>query len=83
MGNLLPPYLDLHLLVSRLPRRKEDARALAAYGMDERGIVSKHVRGVEMASVVEILADRWEGRVGAWSAFVEETGALGGGLRDV
>ena len=43
--------------------------------------MSRHVRGVEMASVVEILADRWEGRVGAWGAFVEEVGGIG--LRDM
>jgi hypothetical protein len=64
LGNLLPPYLDLHLLVSKLPRGKQDARVLAQY----EGTV-KRVRGVQMVNVVEVLSDRWEGRSGDWGAF--------------
>ncbi|KAH7135650.1 hypothetical protein B0J11DRAFT_518863 [Dendryphion nanum] len=69
LANLLPPYLDLHLLVSRLPRRKEDARALAKYGVDERGNRRRNVRGVEMVGVVEVLVERDGDRGGEWAAF--------------
>lgn len=64
LGNLLPPYLDMHLMVSKVPKGKQDAKALAQY----EGTV-KTVRGVQMENVVEVLADRWEGRGGNWGAF--------------
>lgn len=64
---LMSRYADAHVLVSMLPRRKLDARVYYAAGRD-RG----RKRGVEMAGVVEVIADRRGGRTGAWAAFREE-----------
>jgi hypothetical protein len=76
--------LDAHLLVSQVPKKKVDARVLASHGDVASGLVAgagaarKGLRGVEMACVVEVLADRWEGRVGDWGAFcVDESGLQG------
>lgn len=68
----------MHLLISKIPRRKADARALAAYadaagGSIEKGNAgtgSEKLRGVEMVSVVEVLSDRWAGLVGSWGLFI-------------
>ncbi|KAF3038365.1 hypothetical protein E8E12_008479 [Didymella heteroderae] len=65
---LMSRYVDTQVLVSMLPRRKLDARAYYAdSGSRDRG----KRRGVEMVSVVEVVADRWGGKVGAWGAFKE------------
>jgi hypothetical protein len=58
------------LLVERMPRRKADARV--AYG--DGGLAGGKVRvgkGVEMVGVVEVVADRYDRRGGAWGTFVE------------
>lgn len=57
--NVLPKYLDTHLFVSRVPRGKDDAMGLAREGRQKGG-------RARMFSVVEVLGDRWEGRVGGW-----------------
>ena len=49
-----------------MPRRKADARVY--YGDGRRGGVAK---GLEMVGVVEVVADRYSGRGGAWGTFVE------------
>ncbi|KAF2275461.1 uncharacterized protein EI97DRAFT_443311 [Westerdykella ornata] len=71
LANILSPCLDMHLLVSRMPKRKVDARKLAAIGeVDVIGMGEKERRlGVHMAWVVEVLMDRWEGREGDWGGF--------------
>ncbi|KAF2476944.1 uncharacterized protein BDR25DRAFT_321491 [Lindgomyces ingoldianus] len=66
LGNLFPMYLDIYLLVSKIPRRKVDARAWYA---GDAGMVS----------VVEVVSERWEGRAGDWGVFVEE---VEGGIRN-
>ncbi|CAI6333176.1 unnamed protein product [Periconia digitata] len=70
LPNILVPFLDLHILVSRLPRRKADAKALyVVQGGEEKAVWGRGVRGgrgPEMVGVVEILADRWGGRTGGW-----------------
>tara|TARA_R110002003_G_scaffold27_6_gene1391 strand:+ start:18179 stop:19096 length:918 start_codon:yes stop_codon:yes gene_type:complete len=75
-------YVDTGILVGNLPRRKMDARIyyreLEARGAGAGSGVTK-LRGVEMVGVVEVLWDRWEGRVGAWGVFGE--GDMG--MRDV
>ncbi|KAH3968986.1 hypothetical protein HBI56_237870 [Parastagonospora nodorum] len=63
---VLAIYLDVGLLVSDLPRGKMDARVVYRDGGMGVGVGMKKARGVECASVVEILADRWEGRGGGW-----------------
>jgi hypothetical protein len=63
LAHILPRYLDLHILVSRLPRSKADARVMYADG----GRAYAGIRnGVEMQTVVEVLADRWGEAVGSW-----------------
>lgn len=65
------PYLDLHLFVTRMPRRKADAKVLyAEHGGGEMGRASvRSGKGPEMVGVVEVLADRWGVRVGGWGVF--------------
>ncbi|KAF1924565.1 uncharacterized protein M421DRAFT_424700 [Didymella exigua CBS 183.55] len=65
---LMSRYADAHVLVGMLPRRKMDARV---YYADTGGRERGKRRGVEMVGVVEVVADRWGGRVGAWGAFKE------------
>ncbi|KAF3044177.1 hypothetical protein E8E11_003280 [Didymella keratinophila] len=65
---LMSRYADAHVLVSMLPRRKLDARV---YYADSGGRDRRKRRGVEMVGVVEVIADRRGGRVGAWGAFRE------------
>ena len=66
------------MLVSQMPRKKMDARVFYRDGNDgNRGV--KKLRGVEMVSVLEVVSDRWEGRVGAWGTFIEGEK----GIRDV
>ncbi|KAF2200117.1 hypothetical protein GQ43DRAFT_441887 [Delitschia confertaspora ATCC 74209] len=75
---ILPQFLDLHLLVSRLPKRKRDAQAF--YGQ----IMSRNAAGTggaEMVSVVEVISDRWDGRVGQWGVFT--TSPSSGSLEEV
>ncbi|KAF1958330.1 hypothetical protein CC80DRAFT_515116 [Byssothecium circinans] len=71
LGNVLAPYLDLHLLVERMPRRKADARVLYAEGGTAGKRSVRGGKGPEMVGVVEVLSDRWSGRVGAWGVFGE------------
>lgn len=55
-----------------MPRRKMDARVYYAdMGGRERG----KRRGVGTVGVLEIIADRWGGQVGAWGVFDERPGA--------
>lgn len=55
-------YVDVGVLVSHLPKRKMDAKVF--YRDGNEGV--KKLRGVEMVGVVEVVSDRWEGRVGGW-----------------
>ncbi|KAL1600783.1 hypothetical protein SLS60_007171 [Paraconiothyrium brasiliense] len=63
---ILSPYLDLSLLVERMPRRKMDARAVYTDGE----AVQRVKRAVEMVDVIEVMSDRWGGRSGGWGTFV-------------
>ena len=49
-----------------------DARV---YYADTGGRERRKRRGVEMVGVVEIVADRWDDRVGSWEAF--DIGSMG------
>ncbi|KAK4988420.1 hypothetical protein LTR50_003934 [Elasticomyces elasticus] len=70
LGKTFPYFVDVSLLVSRLPRTARDAGM--AYG-DGDG------KGASWVNVVEVLSDRYEGRVGRWACFVVDRE---GGLRD-
>ncbi|KAL5441862.1 hypothetical protein PMIN06_009213 [Paraphaeosphaeria minitans] len=63
---LLTPYLDLSLLVEKMPRRKVDARAVYKDGE----VVKRARKGVGMIGVMEVVSDRWGGRGGGWGTFV-------------
>ena len=53
-------------MLTMMPRRKMDARV---YYADTGGRERGKRRGVEMVGVVEVVADRWGDKVGAWKAF--------------
>ncbi|CAO2653175.1 Nn.00g025860.m01.CDS01 [Neocucurbitaria sp. VM-36] len=74
--NVLGRHVDVGLLVTRVPRRKMDARVFYSdVEGTNRGSTVRHGKGPEMVGVVEVMSDRWERRVGAWGTFVEsETG---------
>jgi hypothetical protein len=76
LGRTFTYFLDLHLLLSKLPRRRGDARI---YYSNQNADHAKGQRDVEMVNVIEVLSDRWEGRVGQWGAFA----FLGGGGAEV
>jgi hypothetical protein len=61
---VLARYVDVSILVSELPKKKMDAKV---YYRDENIGALKKLRGVEMVSVMEVMSDRWEGQIGAWS----------------
>lgn len=71
---VLPRYVDVMLLVTQLPRRRMDARVF--YSDIGSGGAGVKKRGVEMLGVMEVVADRWEGRVGGWGAFQEREGVV-------
>lgn len=78
LSGLLAIHADMHVLVSKIPKKQVDARALTMY--EDAVAAGKKLRGVEMVHVVEVVADRWEGRIGSWGIFVVEAD---GSLRDV
>ena len=68
--SVLGPYVDLGLLVTRVPKRRLDARAFySEAGEGQRGGAGVRKKGVEMVCVLEVVSDRWGGRVGAWGTF--------------
>jgi hypothetical protein len=64
LGKPFTYCIDLYLLLSLLPKRKRDSEIV--YG----GKMGR----VELVNAVEVLGDRWEGRVGRWAAFALENG---------
>lgn len=69
LGKTFTFLLDVHLLVHDVPKAAADAKVL--YGGHRSD------REAEMETVVEVLQDRTEGRLGRWAAFsVEADGRL-------
>jgi hypothetical protein len=67
LGKPFTYHVDLHLLLSQLPKRRRDAE-IAFGGKPGRG---------EFVNVIEVLADRLDGRLGMWAAFtIEKSGRL-------
>jgi hypothetical protein len=61
-------YVDVKVLVGLLPKGKMDARVYYRDGNGNAGgLAAKKLRGVEYVRVLEVLGDRWEGRVGSWN----------------
>ena len=63
LGKTFASFIDLHLLLSVLPRTKQDARIL--YGAQSNHAFQK----VKFAHVLEVMTDRWDSRMGRWAAF--------------
>lgn len=79
--NVLSPSLGMSLLVSRLPKTKKDAKAVAVTAnvgveaAEARAAVKR--RDVEMVHAVEVLSDRYGAHSEDWRYFVMGTdGAL-------
>jgi len=67
LGKAFTYHIDLHLLLSQLPKRRRDAE-IAFGGKAGRG---------EFVNVVEVLADRLDGKLGVWAAFtIDKSGSL-------
>jgi len=63
LGKTFPYLLDLHLLLHKLPISTTDAKAVYA----AHGAIPKPEN--KLASVLEVMHDRYSDRVGHWSAF--------------
>jgi hypothetical protein len=83
LGKLFSDIPSLHLLLSRLPKNRADAKIL--YGSDADDGSARRM-AVDYVSVVEVLKDadgrltrhgRWESREQRWAAFVLENEGLG------
>lgn len=72
---MLTPYLDLSLIVGRMPRGKNDAKAVHVDGEMVRRVRA----GVKMVNVVEVMSDRLGSRGGSWGAFLHDER----GIRDI
>ncbi|TID24309.1 Alpha-glucosidase [Venturia nashicola] len=67
LGKTFAYQLDLHLLVSSLPKRRRDAEVVVG-GKSGRA---------EVVGVIEVLGDRVDDRVGMWTAYrIEKDGSL-------
>ncbi|KAF2455951.1 P-loop containing nucleoside triphosphate hydrolase protein [Lineolata rhizophorae] len=70
LGKTFPYYLDVHVLLSSLPRTT--ANAVNIYGSGNGRISA--TKPAQLVNVLEVLADRWEARIGHWCSFTIEKG---------
>ena len=63
-------FVDVQLMVSRIPKRRGDARL---YYSDESGTGR---RKGEVVGVLEVVKDRFGTRTGAWGVFGERDGGI-------
>lgn len=71
LAKALAPSVDLHILVSLLPKSKRDAQAL--YARFDSGSGTR----VKLVPVLEVIVDRWNDRTGRWCAFdIAQNGSL-------
>lgn len=76
LGKTWTHLVDVHLLVHQMPKKERDAKVLYG-GQRADGVI-------EMVSVVEVLQDGYDGRVGKWAAFsVSDDGKLEDVVRGV
>jgi len=64
LGRTFGYMVDVHMLLHRVPLEHEDAQVV--YGTQRPGQMAGQRK---MASVLEVLADRYSSRVGRWAAF--------------
>jgi hypothetical protein len=75
LGRSFSHYIDIHILLSRLPRRRLDARLVYAgtgVGPPRNDIPPQ----AEMVNVAEVIIDRWDGRIGRWCGFTIDDGIV-------
>jgi hypothetical protein len=73
LGRSFVHYLDLHLLLSVLPKSERDARIMYGNaGGDKRSGLP--MGSAETVNVIEVLADRYDGRTAQWAAFMIDDG---------
>ncbi|TKA31047.1 hypothetical protein B0A50_02015 [Salinomyces thailandicus] len=70
LGMSFSNLLDTHLLVHEEPKEEEDA--ILMYGSEKHS--ARASRRQKLASVVEVLSDRYGGRFGHWAAFEVDSG---------
>ena len=69
LGRSFSHYVDIHILLSSIPKRKVDAQLF--YAGVEIGKPRSHAqRKPELVTVAEIITDRWHDRIQRWAAFV-------------
>lgn len=66
LGKTFPYFLDVHLLLSRLFSRGGHTHT---YFSSQIPGHKKNQPDMEVVNLIEVLSDRWEGRVGQWGAF--------------
>ncbi|KAF2758042.1 hypothetical protein EJ05DRAFT_500558 [Pseudovirgaria hyperparasitica] len=69
LGQSFPYFVDLMLLISRLPLDQRDARVF--YADDVKRYTTEVVKGVRLGILVEVLKDRYEARCGRWAVIGE------------
>lgn len=74
LGKTFAGCVDFHLLLSSLPLKKRDAQLI--YGAYPDRVQHR----ANVAHVLEVITDRWEGRVGRWTAFYVVNGLMLKGL---
>jgi hypothetical protein len=74
LGRSFLHFIDLHLLLSILPKSERDARI--KYKQEGEDRIAPSLLGItpELVNVLEIIADRHSSRIGRWAAFRIERG---------
>ena len=73
LGRSFSHYVDTHILLSSIPKRKVDAQLF--YAGVEIGVPRSYVqRKPELVTVAEIITDRWDDRIERWAGFAISDG---------
>jgi hypothetical protein len=72
LGKTFTYFLDLHVLLSVLPKTRRDVELLysSQTSFDRRNNILKP----DLVNILEVVSDRYDGRVGKWASFVIEGG---------
>jgi len=75
LGRSFAHCVDLHLLLSKVPKRRPDAQIF--YGGAEVGVSHAQIQRIpEFVNIAEIIADRYSDRIGRWTGFAIYKGTL-------